>query len=292
MTRGKIAVIGGGEIGSAFTGILLKKGARVSVWDKDPSKSSEGVSLSEAVKGAGTVFFAVPSWCLRDAMSHVSGIVSPESMIILISKGLEEGSGKTALEISEDYFEGNAKVFMGGPMIAEELSSGLPSFGVAASRENDASMLATLLFSGSNFSMTRSSDDHGVELCGILKNLYAIGLGMVDGVGCGSNARGAFVSRAVQEMSLILSSEGCKEETVFGIAGLGDFIATGFGSGSSNRAAGIAIAKRETPKKSEGISSVIPARKRFCLSGKVPLLSAVSDVIIGRLEPKGIIPFI
>ena len=285
-------MIGGGEIGSALSGIMLKKGARVSVWDKDPERSSGNLSLSDAVKGAGTILFAVPSWYLRDAISEVSGLISEESIVVLISKGLEEGSMKTPLEISDEYFHEHAKVFLGGPMIAEELSLGKPSFGIAASRSDDASLLASLLFSGSGFSVICDSDDHGAELCGVFKNIYAIGLGIVDGLHCGSNARGAFITRAISEMSSLIASEGCKEKTALGLSGLGDLIATGFGEGSSNRAAGIMMAKGEPPRKSEGISSALSVKKRFCSGGKAPLLSSVCDVIIGRIEPKGIIPFI
>lgn len=287
----RVVIIGAGEIGLSLGRILKTKGYHLSFWDKNPkvleSLGSEPKGLPEIVPEADELFLCVPSWALREALLFVSPYLSKQTVVVAVSKGIEPASLKTADELALSILPKKQPFcLLSGMMVAEELREGYFGAGVIATKSDKAEKEVSDLFAETTL-LTESSDDlHGVALCGVLKNIYALLLGLSYGLGLGDNARGLLAVGAVAEMKKILSLLGGRQETAIGPAGLGDLISTGLSSYSKNHEAGLALARGATGFESEGLASLTSLT---LLLGekykKLPLLSALVLVVEGTLEP-------
>ncbi len=255
--------MGSGKLGSAFAKILSKKGVRVDAWDVLPGKVRHQRPLEKIVPGADAVFLCLPSWCLREAAGKIAPLLSKKTFVVSVSKGLEKGTLLTAEGLLHQALPfGVPFVFLGGPLLADELSAGQPGTGVAASADPAARRKMTALFSGTRLGIETTDDVTGTVWSAILKNIYAIGLGMTEGLGWGANARGWYVAAAVQEAGDILADLGGRRETFHGTAGVGDLVATGFSPHSKNRTLGEHWARTgKAPHESEGQVSLPPLLK-------------------------------
>ncbi len=235
-----IAIVGAGALGQAVAHVLReKKSVRCSLYDKDATKIPDQGSLHETVAGALVVFFCVPSWAVREALQEAGEFFADGTLVVVLSKGLEESSSKTMDIVCDETLPPRALwALLSGPMLARELSEGLPGCGVVASRSREALRILRKVFRGTPLSLSYSTDAHGVALSGVLKNVYSFGIGIADGIRLGNNAKGILVSRALGEMAALVSKLGGKRSTALGVAGAGDFIATCFSPYSRNRMAG------------------------------------------------------
>ncbi len=278
-----IVLMGSGKLGSAFARVLVKKGVRVDSWDVLPGKVPKQKPLEKIVPGADAVFLCLPSWCLRDAAATLAPLLSKKTAIVSVSKGLEKDTYLTSDALLHQALpEGTPFVFLGGPLLADELLAGQPGAGVAASADPAALHRMEKLFSGSRLRIETTDDVSGTVWSAVLKNIYAIALGMAEGLGWGANARGWLVAAAVQEAGDILVDLGGRRETFHGTAGVGDLVATGFSPYSKNRTLGEAWAKRgNAPFDSEGKISLAPLlevlgtrakKRRLLLALKATLL--------------------
>ena len=146
------------------------------------------------------------------------------------------------------------------------------------------------LFAGTKMRVETSDDVPGVVWSAILKNVYAIGLGMTEGLGWGANARGWFVAKAVEEAGGILEDLGGRRETFHGVAGVGDMVATGFSPHSKNRTLGEHWAKEgKAPFESEGQVS-LPQLLQVLgkRASKYPALMALKATLIGKKKAKAV----
>jgi glycerol-3-phosphate dehydrogenase (NAD(P)+) len=280
----KAALIGRGEIGLAIGSLLEKNGIDHLFWDKDPERSTG--ELPDVLSGADAVFFCIPSWALREALSSAKDHLKGDEILVFISKGLESGTGLNAPEMASEIFPDAKIVFLGGPMIAEEVVSGKGGAGVSASRHSDAAEIVRKAISSEGFFVEISEDVGGAAFAGVMKNIYAMVIGASAGVGYGVNVKGLVMRKALFEMGKVIALLGGKEDTAYGLAGLGDLIATSGGPLSSNWSAGFSLAKKEAPKKiSEGMSSFAELGRRLGDISKFGVLMAAGDIIAGK-DPK------
>lgn len=171
-------------------------------------------------------------------------------------------------------------------MIAEEISKGMGGAAVVASRDAASAMIIRDALSSPSFSAIVGSDPQGVVLSGVLKNVYAMLIGASEGLGYGVNVKGWLLSESMAEMARIVGHLGGKEGTAYGPAGLGDLVATGSGSFSSNWRSGFDLASGKTPSKvSEGMSSLPELLKKLPNASEHRYISAVWS-IMGGLDPK------
>jgi len=277
----KAAIIGAGEIGHAIGHLLDINGIEHSFWDSDPARASG--SLSNVLSSAELIFFCVPSWALREALSSVKDLISGTEVGVFVSKGLESGTGMTAPEIAVDVIPMIRTVFVGGPMIAEEVISGKSGAAVIASTDTKAAAAVRSVLRSVEFSCVVSSDITGTSFAGVLKNIYAMIMGVSDGLGKGVNTKGIVITESLDEMSRVITRLGGKSETAYGLAGLGDLIATGSGPLSSNWSAGFAFASGKKPEKiSEGMSSFVELHKRLGEDiSEFRILSAAGEILSG-----------
>lgn len=266
--KGKVAVLGAGGWGTALAVLLTRKGMPVYLWARRPELAAQlreqrlnpdylpGVELprrlattsdiGEAVADAEAVVFSTPSHGLREVARSVTALVAPEALIIGTSKGFEADSLLRGSEVLTAELPGHDVAVISGPNFALEVASGHTATTVAAAASEDVARLAQDLFMTADFRVYTNTDLIGVETGGALKNIYAIAAGICDGLGLGSNARAAVITRGLFELSRLGQALGGRRETFFGLSGLGDLVLTCTGELSRNHRAGVELGKGRT----------------------------------------------
>ena len=285
MDTKKIAIIGYGELGRAIHRSLKnKKDLIVDVWDKKDRKDK----LEGVVSSAKAIFMCVPSWCLREALTNIKRYLSREALVVCLSKGIEADTSKTIdVVLGEALGLKRAFAILSGPMLAEELIGDKNGFAVLASKNKKAFSAVSDIFSGTNLKVEYSKDIRGVALCGVIKNIYALGLGICDGLNLGSNTKGKLAIEAISEMADIIKFLGGKKESVLNTAGAADLITTAFSNFSRNREVGEILAKTGVCcLESEGYKST---RSLINILGKksldLPFLTAIKLIILDNKKP-------
>ena len=285
-----ITILGAGEFGSALTFVLTQVGHTCTLWDVDESKMPVPHTLESALRDAQFVIAAVPSWVLRACLTNALPHMPAGATVISIAKGMELVTHETTdilcQEVLGDVYP---TVFLSGPMLAEELVMGKPA-GAALASTNAAALDRTrALFANTPVRITTTDDTRGVVLCGVLKNVYTIGVGMLVALELGDNARGTYMAHALEEMAQQCETLGGRCETVYGIAGVGDFVATAAGMYSRNFTFGYEFVKEpEKATTAEGAASYAALVEK--LGGEsalahYPLLSGIVGVLRGEQSP-------
>jgi glycerol-3-phosphate dehydrogenase (NAD(P)+) len=288
--KGSIVIIGAGELGMAFKYVLEKAGHKPLMWDIDETKVPERKPLDTIVPDAAAVFLCVPSWGLRAACKSIQSFVSKETVVLSLAKGLERGTGKRADEVMEEMFGKEQSIaFIGGPMLAEEFGAGEFGFAVLASRSKEAAAVISL-FAGTNVKMIYTEDIRTVVLGGILKNVYAIALGVADGLRWNHNKRSWVTVMAVREMRQLIDHLGGDAEGALRMEGLGDLVATGCTECSSHYRIGTQLAEKKTCLlKSEGTETLTELDSLIKEMGaQFPLIQGVRRLIIKREDASDI----
>ena len=256
----KIAVVGAGSWGTAFSRLLFERGHEVTLVCRDPEQACAiaetgrnpryltSVDLSGVVPGtvpgtgldeAELIVLAVPSKTFGDVARSLPGTAP----VLSLSKGLDPASASRLSTL----VTGRPVAVLSGPNMAEEVADGLPTAAVIASED---AALAEELQSAINslvFRIYVNPDVTGVELCAAAKNVIGLAAGGVDGLGLGDNGKAALITRGLVEMARLGEACGGRPETFSGLAGMGDLIVTCESRHGRNRAAGALIARGASP---------------------------------------------
>ncbi|MBI4714317.1 hypothetical protein HY771_04000 [Candidatus Uhrbacteria bacterium] len=284
----KVTFIGIGEIGNALMHVIGERAA-IRAWDKDSSKMEKPISLEESLKGVEIVFLCVPSWVVRDVCKDISPFINQKTYAISLAKGLEEKTLKTMDAVLEECLPQNQPFgVLGGPLLAEELMADLPGIGVLGAKDPIVFSCLQKLFKGSFVRLENASDPRTVALAAVLKNIYAVGLGIAEGLGWGWNGKGWLAAKGLDEMNVIARLLNADERIMAGPAGGGDFFATAMSPDSRNRETGreIAIAG-ECVKTSEGCRSIASVLELVNDSKQhLPFLLSLDRIINKHEKPK------
>lgn len=263
------AVLGAGSWGTALSLLLAKNGYAVRLWDRSAAQVNAinegyenrrylpGVSLppiisptadlANVVQGVASVIVAVPSTAVRAVLTEVVSHLAPGIDLVLAAKGMESETGLLPSEVALQLVPaGNEIVVLSGPNLASEVAKGIPTAAVAACPEESAAKRVAALFNSPTFRVYTSADREGVEIGGAVKNVLAIAGGVSDGLGFGDNTKAALLTRGLAEMARFGAACGTKRETFYGLAGVGDLMATAASRLSRNYRVGEAIAKGES----------------------------------------------
>jgi glycerol-3-phosphate dehydrogenase (NAD(P)+) len=313
MTR--VSIIGATTWGNTLASLISANGSKVRVWAKSIEQASSLQRKYSGAKSASVEFsadlqfvaencdvavFAVPAQSVRHAARKFKDSLNTASILASAAKGLEAGSGKRMTEILAEEIDRKGPqglAVISGPNLSGEINSGLPAVTVVASEEEcNAQVLARLIASDS-FSVYTSMDVKGVEICGALKNVIALGAGMSDGLKLGSNAKAALVTVGWQEVIWLGRKMGAEESTFLGFAGLGDLVTTCISPLSRNYHAGYQLAEgKPLSEVLAGTSNVVEGvdttRAAHLLASKLglemPLMGAIYRVLAGELAAAGI----
>ncbi|MFQ6132212.1 MAG: NAD(P)H-dependent glycerol-3-phosphate dehydrogenase [Armatimonadota bacterium] len=267
----EVAIIGAGSWGTALAVLLAGNGHRVGLWGRSPQLMAQMAAdrqnakylpdaalpdlltptsdEAEALAGAAFVVFAVPSIGLRDIARRVAEHVPQQAVLASAAKGLEPETGQRMCEVIVEELPSGAEqrlVALSGPNLAVEVVKGIPTAAVAASASEAASAAVQDLFSSHTFRVYTSPDVAGVELGGALKNIIAIGAGINDGLGFGDNTKAALATRGLVEMARLVVALGGRPETLSGLAGVGDLMATCVSRQSRNWGVGYRLGQGES----------------------------------------------
>ncbi len=191
------------------------------------------------------IISAIPTQFIRETWENLKDFIENSKIIISASKGLEIKKLERPSEIIRGVLKRKTKkIFvLSGPNFAEEVIRDVPSLTVLAGPEDEEIKVLQEFLTVPFFRVYISNDLKGVELGGALKNVYAIGAGILDGLSLGLNARAAFLTRSLTEMARFGKAMGARSHTFSGLSGLGDLLLTATGDLSRNRNFGILIGK-------------------------------------------------
>ena len=202
-------------------------------------------SLEESVGNADIVVMAVPSQGFRQVLTEAAAHIRPWVPVVSLSKGLESGSLMRMSQVANDVMPGHPVAVLTGPNLASEIAVGQPAASVVAI---DDAVIATALqelFSSPTFRVYTNPDVTGCEIAGVVKNVIAIASGIAMGMGFGDNTRATLITRGLAEMTRLAMALGGKLESLAGLAGMGDLIATCSSTSSRNTTVGIRLGRGE-----------------------------------------------
>lgn len=311
-----IAVIGSGSWGMANAIHLAKLGHNVKIWsfakeemdlinqerkckflpmvERLPDNITATQSFEECIKDTEYIFHVTPSKVARNTINQYKEYVTDQP-IIMCSKGFESETLSTLDEVLAEAFPNNKIAAFSGPSHAEEVSRGIPTAMVLASKNNQLLSELQKLLMNENMRVYLSNDVKGVELGGALKNIIAFCAGIIVGIELGDNSFAALMTRGLAEIVRLGVALGGKQETFYGLSGLGDLIVTCSSKYSRNRKAGMLIGQGKTIEETrkevgqtiESIDNIEVAYKLMKMYGvNMPILTAVYDVLYNGLEPR------
>jgi glycerol-3-phosphate dehydrogenase (NAD(P)+) len=238
----EIAFLGGGAWGTTLAQLANANGHHVKLWSR-----SQVIPLAEAILGVDMIVSCLPMSAVATVASDLATMGIPERTILLsTTKGLDPATSQPPSSCWLQLFPQHPLVILSGPNLASEICQGLPTATVVASSDQQAAQQVQACFSSERFRVYTATDWRGVELGGVLKNVIAIAAGISDGLGLGSNARSALMTRGLAEMIQVGSHWGAQSETFFGLSGMGDLLATCHSNLSRNYQIGFALGSGKT----------------------------------------------
>ena len=313
-TNQKAAVLGCGSWGTALAHHLTRSGKEVTLWGIEAEVIAELSSthassryfagmaldprlrattdLGAALEGARTVVAAVPSFAMRSVAQQLKGKLVPGSLVVSVAKGLEDGTLKRMSEVLSEELHSEAEVAaLSGPSFALEVLKGFPTAVTAAAPRIETAQRAAAFFHFDALRVYSSTDIVGVELGGAIKNVIALAVGVVDGVGMGLNARAALITRGLAEMQRLVVSLGGQPMTVAGLSGLGDLLLTATGDLSRNRRVGLRIGRgeelqailKDIGQVAEGVETAHKVYELAARTGvNMPIVEEVNKILGGK----------
>ena len=311
----KYTILGMGGFGLALAVMLNNFGHDVTVWsafkqeiddirrDGENKQKLPGIKISEEIaltddlsslSNSEIVIFGVPTKFVRSVAKQISGYLSPETIIVNTSKGLEEETLKRMSEVLEEELPKNPIVVLTGPSHAEEVALGIPTTVVVASKNMQYADYIQSIMSNNTFRIYINDDVIGCELGGSFKNIIALCAGICDGMGLGDNTKAALMTRGITEIARLGVALGAKDETFAGLTGIGDLIVTCTSMHSRNRRAGILIGQGTSPVEAvERVGTVegyICTKTAYALAQKVgidmPITEQCNNVLFNGLNEK------
>jgi len=306
----KVTIIGFGKLGQALAHVLEEKKEEcvVSGWNTSDTKHpQQEPEIARALDHAAVIFIAVPSANFKKAVDASAPHIPEDALIITGTKGFDGTTGKLPVEVLEDAFPRHTTGVLSGPMLAKELDEGLPTKATLASRDIEHLKPIQKLFAGTRLSLELSDDTVGVSLYGILKNVYALALGLSDGLELGANFKSCIALKAIREMMHIVCANGGSQDTIFTEAGLGDFFTTGFSPKSRNYTYGFNLGaethhdrqnvgvihelplqavRHELPPLAEGVKNIERVITLAPNQENTPLLRGIHKIFIQSKDPR------
>jgi len=310
----KIGILGGGGWGTSLALHLYRKKFDITIWfhSKEtlnvvketreniyylpgfiiPKEINLTNSIEEIVELSEIIFIVVPSQFVRDVLTKIDKRKIGNKIFLIASKGIEMKTGKRISEVLEEVLETKDYVILSGPNFSKEVALRIPTSSVIASKDENLLEVFQKLLTNEYFRVYTSRDSIGVEFGGSLKNVLAIAAGISDGLGFGVNTKASLITRGIKEMVRVGIKYGAKEETFYGLSGLGDLVATSFSNLSRNRWFGEMIGRGIKPK--EIISSTrqviegVYTTKVVYENNKdldLPIMSEIYYIIYENKEP-------
>lgn len=309
MSAEDIAVIGAGSYGTCLAVLFGNAGHRVSLYCRGDAAAAKMEAarenaaylpghrfadavhvtsdLAEAVRGKRFVLGVTPSHGTREVMARAAETLDPDAIVINASKGLEDGTLKSIDAVYRDVLPPRIAAratYLSGPTFASEIAAGMPAAIVLAGHDAETCAEAQQALSHLHFRIYTTEDVLGVLIGGALKNVIAIGAGVSDGLGYGSNSRVALITRGLAEITRMGVALGAHAQTFAGLSGMGDLVLTCSGDASRNRRVGLALGRgkpmaevmAEMTQVAEGVKTAKVAR---ALAHKIGIEAPITEAM-------------
>ncbi|MBI2869735.1 MAG: NAD(P)-dependent glycerol-3-phosphate dehydrogenase [Chloroflexi bacterium] len=318
----KLNIIGTTSWGITLGSMLAHKGLEISIWARTEKEAQElnkkgpnpqhfpGFTPSKNLSFTGdlgkcfhdskAVILAVPSQSVRENMRRIAKHLDKSIIVISGAKGLEVDTGKRMSQVVAEEMGKGLKsniCVLSGPNLAREILKNLPAASVVAAEDAGIARKAQKMLTCPNFCVFTHTDIVGLELGGALKNIIALGAGIADGMGYGDNAKAAFMTRGLTEITALGVALGANPLTFSGLAGLGDLIATCASPLSRNHYVGAELSKGRSLKEilesmdevAEGVGTTLVARNLAQKLGlEMPITEKIYRILYENAEPRQI----
>lgn len=337
----KAAVLGAGSWGTIFSAILCdaqKSNMDVCLWGRDaeqiagiaqarvnrkyvpelvlPQSLQVTHELSVALSGADMVVFALPAQVLRQWLPAIAAEVNPEAVFVSLAKGLEQSTG---LRMTEVIAQVLAQVYpasqgghdllgwqertcvISGPNLAKEIAARQPTASVVAASDPELAQAVAQACAAPYFRPYTNTDVIGTEIAGLTKNVIAVGVGICEGRQYGDNSKASIITRGLAESTRLAVALGGRQETMSGLAGIGDLVATCSSSLSRNHTAGRLLGQGKTldevrkhmAQTAEGLKTASAVAELAALHGvDMPITQAVVAILEGRITVENLEPLL
>jgi glycerol-3-phosphate dehydrogenase (NAD(P)+) len=310
-----VAVLGGGNWGTTLAQLCAIAGCSVRLWLRNAAVADEireqrrnsrytgdtvlslGIEpttdLTHALRGARFVLAVIPSSAARSVIRELGPMISGNQVFVHATKGLEMDTGKRVSQMVREETAIRKLGVLSGPNIAPEILRGLPSATVVASEYPEVVELTQRALTNPRFRVYANDDVVGVELGGALKNIIAIGSGIVSGLALGENTRSLLMTRGLAEMARFAARQGARPLTLAGLSGMGDLVVTCSSQHSRNYRVGLGLAQgkplvailRELGMVAEGVRTTQIVHDLAQATGiDMPITHALARVLSGELE--------
>lgn len=263
----RVAVLGGGGMGTAMAMVLARSGAEARLWVREPDRALAMAEArrnarhlpdveippeiritgdpAEALDDADVIVASVPTSYLRATLVPLAAVAPAGVPALSVVKGIEFGTFARPTQIIAEALGPRETAVLTGPSHAEELAKGLPASLVVAGPSPALCEAVQAAFSHPTFRIYRGADAVGAEVAGALKNILGIAAGVCDGLGIGDNAKAALLTRGLVEIARLGVKLGGRVETFYGLAGVGDVVTTCFSPFGRNREVGLRVGRGE-----------------------------------------------
>ncbi len=305
----RAGVVGAGAWGTALAQVCARAGLAVTLWAREPEAVQAigetrenrlflpGVALDPAVRATGRladladadlILLVVPAQHLRATLGALRPHLRPGAPLVLCAKGVEQGSLKLMSEVAAEVAPDAALAVLSGPSFAGEVARGLPTAVTLACADAGLGEALARALAGPTFRPYLSDDLIGAEAGGAVKNVLAIGCGVVEGRGLGRSAHAALITRGFAEMTRLAVALGARAETLAGLCGLGDLVLTCSSLQSRNMSVGLALGRGESLERAlagklsvaEGVASAPAVRALAARHGvEMPVCEAVAAIL-------------
>jgi glycerol-3-phosphate dehydrogenase (NAD(P)+) len=316
----RLAIIGAGSWGTALSVVLAPRFPEIRLWvfEQDlaarmretrendlylpglrlPGNVGVVTDLAEALDGAAIVLGVAPSHVTRAIWVRMAPHLDPSMLFVSATKGIETGTlvrmSEVVRSVVGERFKPRVAV-LSGPTFAREVAAGEPTAVVISSTDSSLNEAVQRAFSGPTFRLYTNTDPVGVELAAALKNVVAIGAGVSNGLGLGSNSIAALITRGLAEITRLAVALGGDPRTLAGLAGLGDLVLTCTGALSRNRQVGIELGRGRKLDDiigsmrmvAEGVQTTYAAVDLAHGCGiEMPITEQVNAILRGRRSPR------
>ncbi|MFI5084927.1 MAG: NAD(P)H-dependent glycerol-3-phosphate dehydrogenase [Actinomycetales bacterium] len=317
----KVAVLGAGSWGTTFAKIVADaagtSGRTISIWGRRqevvdginavhinpeylpgvelPASISASLDVAEVLRGAELVVIAVPAQSLRPQLKAWGPLIGPSAVVVSLMKGLEVGTDARMSEViaAELGLPAERIAVVSGPNLAMEIARREPTASVVACTDESVAFWIASVCTAPYFRPYTNTDVVGVEIGGIVKNVIALAVGICEGKRMGDNTKASVITRGLAETTRLALALGGEAETMAGLAGLGDLVATCSSPLSRNHTAGHLLGQGLTLEEvsakmtqtAEGIKSGQAVHDLARQLGvDMPITAAVVAVLAGRIS--------
>ena len=309
----KIGIIGAGAWGTSLAATVAGKNSDVLIWafEKETANNINlrhenpdflpGIAIPPAVTATGDItrladrdFILLVAPC-----QHVRSIIAPlcdyAGTMVICCKGIEVATGKLVSDVIAEVMPNAAAAVLAGPQFAKEVALKLPTATTLACKDPERGAYLIENIASPYFRPYYSDDVIGVQLCGALKNVIAIGAGMVEGANLGENAKAALITRGMAEIVRLGKKMGARSETFLGLSGIGDLMLTANSRSSRNYSTGYALGQGQTigeiMRDRKTVSEGVPTTKAaVALADRygidMPITYAINNIIDGKSDLK------